>query len=372
MTGERRESGKVGSIAYALVLVGIALSGLASIAFLNFTIDPLQRFRPATFYPPAFSDQQRLQGPALARSHDYDAVVTGSSTAEHVFAADAREILGISLLRLPVSGGTLREQRMQLEVALSTGKPKRIIWFIDSFALTTNKDLVREDFGPFPHFMYAGGIEGLSKYLLNFNILGRSLDILVDIATGQQKTSVSLDRLNAWNERTEFSAEMVFEAYHDLRLQREWRRVIGTRMSTQHATAAATIEANIVLLARSHPKVIFDLVLVPASIAQLAYWSALFPELYEAILAARTALIAQTADLSNIRIRDFQSFSQVTHDFSRYSDLIHFDLATTREILYSLDRDERRVSNGEIAATEALIRSQVSEFLTKNPLATAP
>ncbi|MBL0930422.1 MAG: hypothetical protein IBJ15_09920, partial [Alphaproteobacteria bacterium] len=172
----------LGYRAYSFVLVVAALAALGAIAGANFIVDPLQRFRPAAFYPPQFEAQQRLQGPALARSADYDSVILGTSTAENVFAADANSILGGKFLRLPISGGSPREQRLVLDVALDTRKPKRVLWFVDGFVLTQPRDFVRNDFGPFPYYLYESGIDGISRYLLNFEMLEKSLGILVGLA----------------------------------------------------------------------------------------------------------------------------------------------------------------------------------------------
>ena len=49
----------------------------------NFTVDPLQFYRPASFYEPYYSMQQRYQNPGLARNFPYDTVIIGASMSEN-------------------------------------------------------------------------------------------------------------------------------------------------------------------------------------------------------------------------------------------------------------------------------------------------
>src|ERR1700730_18658858 len=46
-------------------------------AALNFTVDPLQLFRPARFTPAGYSLDNRMQNAGLIRSQDFDTVFIG-------------------------------------------------------------------------------------------------------------------------------------------------------------------------------------------------------------------------------------------------------------------------------------------------------
>src|SRR5580700_5112266 len=73
-------------------------------AALNFTVDPLQLFRPARFFPAMYSPDSRLQNAGLIRSQDFDTVLMGTSLAIHFRQSDIDRILGVHSLKLAMSG----------------------------------------------------------------------------------------------------------------------------------------------------------------------------------------------------------------------------------------------------------------------------
>jgi hypothetical protein len=359
---------RIGCRIYAILLVAVALMVLGAVGAANFVIDPLQRLRTAKFYPPQFETQQRLQAPALARSADYDSIVLGTSTAENVRTADANPILGGRFLRLPISGGSLREQRLVLDVALGTGKPKRVLWFLDGFTLTQPRDFVRVDFGPFPEFMYANGADAIARYLLNFETLQKSLGIAVGIARGDLPPPIDLDRLNAPADDTPYGRDRVMAAYRDTALRGSWAQVIDRRMSRNPAVAADAIATNIVSAVRASPGVRFDFVLVPPSIAQMAFWATHSPDFFEAVLSARREFVRQVADFENIRVHDFWGDASMVDDLDRYSDMIHYDLRTTREILAGVAVGKFSANFDSIIASELELRARIVAFRERNPV----
>lgn len=354
--------------AYAFALVGVALGVLAAIAAVNYIIDPLQLFRPATLYPPQYETHQRLQAPALARSANYDSVILGTSTAESIRAADANSILGGKFLRLPISGGSPREQRLVFDVARDTGKPKRVLWFIDGFVLTQPHHFVRTDFGPFPYHMYASGPDVAAQYLLNFETFQKSLGIAAGIARGDLPPPIDPDRLNTPADDTPYGRDRVMAAYRDAALRTSWVQVIDGRMSRNLAIAAHTIATNIVSSVRASPHVRFDFVLVPPSIAQMAFWAEHFPDFFGTILSARHELVRQVAGLENATVHDFWVDVSIVDDLDRYSDMIHFDLRTTREILAGVASGRYRVDAASIAASDVELRARVAAFRDQNPM----
>src|SRR5262245_50590766 len=79
-------------------------------ALLNYTVDPLQLFRPAQFYRPMYSNDSRMQNAGLIRSQSFDTVFMGTSLAIHFRQSDMDRILGGKSLKLAMSGSTSHEQ----------------------------------------------------------------------------------------------------------------------------------------------------------------------------------------------------------------------------------------------------------------------
>jgi len=352
---------------YSWCLIAFALLGIGVTSVINYAVDPLQRFRLSKYYPAQFIDNQRLQVPALARSMDYNAAVIGTSTAANVFSVDANPILDLRIARLSIAGSSLREQRLLLNVVSAAGKARRILWLIDGFVLTQAPNYVREEFGPFPEYMYRNDIDGIARYLINADTLRRSLLIVSGLFHGTLQSTGDPDRLNAWIDGATFGRSKVESAYHDPVVLNAWIESFDKRMTADRVVSTATIEANITSFVRSNPNIRIDLILVPPSIAQLAFWSAHFPAYLETILAARLELARQIHGLGNAYLHDFWGDETISNDLDRYADMIHFDLRTTREIIAGVASGRYSANATSIAATEAELRSQITIFRDRNP-----
>lgn len=342
---------------YVFAFVAVALAGALVLGGTNYIVDPLQRFRPAWFYPPHFSEQQRLQAPALARSYPYDTVVLGSSTAENFLIGDLRSILGVNAIRLPLSGSGLHEQALLVDVALRTKRLKRVIWFIDSFAFTTRAHAVRTDFGPFPFYMYEDGPDAAAKYLLSLDMFKTSIGIVYDWLTAAAAPPQNLENLNTWYQSKSFGGNAVDNAYNDRRLKQAIGDLIGPRLTKSRDEIAATIRVNLFDVISTHSNVSFDLVLIPSTIAYWARLREVDAEYFEANLWGREQ-VGHLSHLPNVKIHDFMAADEYTHDFERFTDLMHFDLRTNRNILRDIEKGRylrREIDNRSI-------RTGVTEF----------
>src|ERR1700733_3910515 len=99
---------------------------------LNFTVDPLQLFRPARLFAAMYSPDSRMQDAGLIRSQHFDTAFMGTSLAIHYRQSDIDRMLGVRSLKLAMTGSTAHEQSFVLAAALER-RPKRVIWEIDDW-----------------------------------------------------------------------------------------------------------------------------------------------------------------------------------------------------------------------------------------------
>ena len=123
MTAEAKNLLKLLCAAAAIVL---------SAAALNYTVDPLQLFRPARLFAAMYSADTRLQDAGLIRSQQFDTVFMGTSLAIHYRQSDIDKALGVRSLKLSITGATSKEQSFVLTAALQR-HPKRVIWQMDDW-----------------------------------------------------------------------------------------------------------------------------------------------------------------------------------------------------------------------------------------------
>src|SRR5579871_3770468 len=127
--------------------------GLVGPMLMVYAIDPLQLFRRAP-YAAVFSTNERYQLPGLARNYDYDTVIVGSSMAQNFYLGYADRELRARTLKLAISGSSAHEQFLILNVALRTGKVKRVVWSLDQWEFRGSPQRVRDDLGVFPYDLY--------------------------------------------------------------------------------------------------------------------------------------------------------------------------------------------------------------------------
>jgi hypothetical protein len=109
-----------------------------------------------------------------------------------------------------------------------------------------------------------------------------------------------------------------------------------------------SIRQNLVELIRDHPQVKFHLFLPP--LATLIYIPARtgFLPIH---LPFRVRLAEEVLGFQNVALFDFQADRSISDDLTRFKDPLHFDLATTRQIITSIRDDQHRVGSvAEMAA----------------------
>ena len=143
----------------------------ACICAVNYIVDPLQFYRQATWYAPIFSQEQRYQNPSLARNWEYNTMILGTSMTENFVPSyvDATFGDGTKTIKLSISGSSLYEERLAGEVALRTGQVERIIWGLDYASFRGGKELLHEEYGPFPLYLYDENPLNDIQYLFNLS-----------------------------------------------------------------------------------------------------------------------------------------------------------------------------------------------------------
>ncbi len=307
-----------------LLLLAALLLGLA--AAFNFAVDPLQIYRRAP-YPPHFSENQRYQNPGLARNYAEPIIVIGTSHTENWLPADVEAAFGQPALKLSVAGSGLYEQGHLTDMAIASGRVERVIWGVDHGS-TLWMDDPTDEFGPFPRHLYVPLWRGSVPYLLSIDTLHRSVQA---IGTPPRH---ELATLNAWHAHTEFGEQRVAYAWRVLgeRWDDELYEFYAQRVP-RWAEVAALMERKLLARIRAHPQVQFELVFMPHSIWEYVNDFRVDNErFFQRLLLKRQ--IAGWAELHpNLRVWDFETRVEWIHDASRYSDLAHFDLATSRAML---------------------------------------
>ncbi len=352
---------------YVARLLSLSALLLSLAGLFNGIVDPLY-FYHRPWFEIGFSKNQRLQNPGIARQFDYDAVLLGTSRTETFQTSALQQALGLNIINLSISASLVTEQALLLDVVLQNQAIQRVVWEINypSFSLgdrlyDRHSDRVLSlGLGTFPNHLYEVGPETPFRYLLSLDILFESLRAI----RGQCPNNY--DILHYWIDQFEFSEARVLAAW-DYR-KNYWTDVRRTHLA-QHTPTPREVQdvfvKRVERVIQQNPTVQFDLLLLPVTVLGygMDFWIA--RERFEARLSLNEAVARAQARLPNVRVFTFQVDKQLTHDFSLWKDLEHFDAATNEFIINAIAQgDSQATSHQLLCATEEL-RQQVLTYMDK-------
>ncbi len=311
-----------------------AMAPLGALALLNWAVDPLQFYRKAA-YAPEFSRQQRYQNPGLARNYPYDSVIIGSSLAESLAPSHVEAVLGGQVVNLSFKGASAWEMSRILQVALRTGRVRRVIWCMDLFAFRGAPRRTASEEGEFPDYLYDTNPFNEVHYLLNFDVLKSSWKIVRAALARRPRAVLDLDQLqNSYSAPAAYSREAVLQQWEREKAARARGRRRFGRDSFAPEALQASFELNAESLIRAHPEVRFEVYFPPLSvIAQKVAEQ-------EGVLAASEAFKAhiqeRLAEYPQVRVFDFQTWIDVTENLDHYRDILHYSREVDDRILHAI------------------------------------
>ena len=114
---------------FYISFIGIIIS-LLTIVGLVVVVDPYQQYRASD----KIIVNQRLSNPGIAKQHDYDAVIVGSSMAMNHYPSQVDSLFGWNTVNLTTKGGTDEDYKLLSPFLVKQGKVKRMIWGLDYFS----------------------------------------------------------------------------------------------------------------------------------------------------------------------------------------------------------------------------------------------
>ena len=365
------------SIKDLLRFFAASLLVMLAAAALNFAVDPLQLFRPARQFPAVYSQDSRFQNAGLIKSQEFDTVFMGTSLAIHFRQSDIDRILGVQSLKLAMSGSSSREQTFVLAAAMARG-PKRVIWEIDDWIF---HDAPEIDANPhLPADLYRGNAKGIASYLLSgamakesLWIAARSIPPLEPVLarlTNEALFKFPLSRVDDIN--TLQASDDVGSIYNAERAMVAFRYITDPVRSkyllddTDYDMKVRVFERDAIGLISANPDVAFDIYLPPYSILQWVALRETSPETLQSVYAFSAYFCRRLMDLPNVRLFDFRSSSEATHNLDNYSDVIHHSPDIDLKILDWLAHGKYRVDASAPAAALDQLKAQVEVYRFTN------
>lgn len=115
---------------YFYITLGSIVLSLLVIVGAVVIVDPYQQYRKSD----VFIHNQRLENPGIAKHHDYDAVIVGSSMAMNHYPSQIDSLFGWNTINLTTMGGTDEDYKLLFPYLVAQKKVKYMIWGVDFFS----------------------------------------------------------------------------------------------------------------------------------------------------------------------------------------------------------------------------------------------
>ena len=164
---------------FCILLAAVFLCAAAAVI----RVDPFFHYHAPRddryFYP---LDNERSMNDGILRHFDYDAVITGTSLAACFKTSELDDLFGTHSVKIPASGASYYEINNLIGTALETHPDVKYVFrSIDRHLLLYGADLLRNDLGEYPTYLYDHNPFNDYKYLFNADVLfNRCARMLLD------------------------------------------------------------------------------------------------------------------------------------------------------------------------------------------------
>lgn len=352
----------------------VALCATVVVAGFNFLVDPLQVFRPARFYTPAYPTEERMHNVALIGTQNFDAVFMGDSIALHTRGSEVDRYLGTHSVKLVMSGSTSREQNFVLNAAFARHAPETVVWQMDDQQFMHDRDI--DALPHFPADLYRRNLKGLAGYLFNletnreavWSILRRWKPLRKLAYAMARSGYVKYDNDNP-DELNVLDPDLIPSAYNARKSLAAYTYYSlpghGRQLSTGYTYdgLVRTFERDAVQLIESQPNTRFMIYFPPYSMVQYAaIRDFAAPDMLSTFYRFSAYALQRLTKLSNVTLFDFRDAAEISHNLDNFADGLHHSPAIGELLLSRMAKGENLVDSSEPTRSIERLKSQVEAY----------
>jgi hypothetical protein len=324
----------------SLKILAIVIIVILILMGLNWFVDPFMKFRVNEklkyFY--TYADERYIDS-GIAKHMDYDTAVVGTSMVENFSITDVDKVMNVKSVKLPFSGGSGQEFNILLQHLLSQDKANTIIYGLDYFSY---KNMVKDDGfkmsePPFPREMYDDGILSNLKYLISYNTLKQTFNVLQN--SYYRQTSKSYQRAFCWYQDCHFNEEAV---------QNFWKERNETDRKNKYdkkdfnfLALKKNFDAHTLSVINTHKDIHFIIFLPPYS--YLSWKHSHETGSLDNIIKFQEYVLKTLVQYGNVKVYDFQQ-EPFIYDLSNYKDLYHYSEKINHLILERIQANKNLVN----------------------------
>ncbi|MGL5355410.1 MAG: hypothetical protein ACRDAQ_02495 [Cetobacterium sp.] len=293
--------------------------------------DPSQQFR-ITNYP---HGDERVLNAGLAKNGDYNTIILGSSTSQNILKKDVDKLFLKSSINISLSGTTNYEQRKLLKLALKNN-PEMVIYGLDHFVYNRGYETSRV---PLEKFAYENKLSELYRYFFNFSAFKGVIKGIVKIAFNKEDKNW-IDVYGYWGDDFEYS-EQNTKSFDKT-----------TQWGAQNTAALNAFKDGYSLeLMKKNFDAFYELLKNNENTEFVIYYPPYaslwwdYAKQYgceEQILEFKTYIASKTANLSNVKLYDFQNDKNIVSNLNNYKDMVHFSPEVSKRIIEEIRENGKK------------------------------
>jgi len=339
------------------------ISVLSSIIFIlfiaglvNFIVDPLQQYRKASLYTPYCDENKQIYlNPGLAKTHEYDTIIIGSSVTENFFPSKIKNKLGFQAIKLSLSGASAYEERLIIQTAIQTKKVRNVIFGLDFYPFSGDPERLREGKKGTPFYLYDSNYWNDYKYLLSLDTLRYIISTISYNFDHHPNLENSMERCYYWGDKFEFSADAVRKGWRENRRQDKIRP-----RDFKFQILKKSFEINILPIIKQHADIQFYIFYPPYSILEWQFYKN--KGMIDDLIEFKHYIFKVSSDFPNVRLYDFQALKNITHNFRYYKDLNHYSPIVDDFIIEAFVSGNYRVTVEREPLLSRELRTQIDSF----------
>jgi hypothetical protein len=291
------------------------------VGLVNFTVDPYQHYRKASWYPILYEHARELNA-GIARNFHFDSAVFGTSMMENFELGYLHKTLGFHQpVKLTMPGSSAYEQRVALESALRHQKLKNVLIGIDFFSYYGDINRLKYGESFFPFYLYDENPFNDLRYLISIDTLKQSFAAIYRIfSIPKEHGCCEMAYMYEWLNKKD--SDKTIDA-----LKKRWEK----RDEFDNKTAdsekklhylKSNFDANLKTLVANHPQISYTILFPPYSV--LAYKIFRQRGQMSDFLHFKSYVIEQLAAYKNAAVYDFQFADTITYNLENYYDFYHY------------------------------------------------
>jgi len=329
----RRKENKSG---WTKLVLAVFLAFSVLISLFNIIIDPFLHFhKPLPQFQYSLLDE-RYENDGIERHFDYEIMITGTSMSQNFHASLFEEMYGMKTIKTAFSGATFHELSENMARAIGYNPELKLI--VCSFDPNMiNAEYNEYAYDAYPYYLYDKNILNDVRYVLNKDVLMKSIAVINYTRAGH--TTTSMDEYGRFDTYLPTGKEAVLSSFS--RMAVEDLSVNFTDEDRERIRKNVT--ENYISLAKANPNVLFAFYIPPYS---ACYWDAMKrTNQQDYCIDSINYAIGLMLEQDNIRIYSFENWTDVMWNLDYYMDTLHYNGEICDRIAEAIWKNENRISD---------------------------